>query len=393
MTRRRLQFGATLTASELEGVPETSDWHRWIERGRAPESNDGAGFRTTWADDLAQLAEFGLGEIMVTLEWARLWPTSASANDREIEYRRDLLRTASDLGMQPWACLVDGTVPGWFADDERGFTDDRTRGLIWPRHVDWAGETFGDLVAGWVPMREPRQWATWGQLVGATPPGRQRRRDAKKLIDALDEAELDAERLLRGSAPVASFVTGRRVRGERENVKAEPHAKWLDQHLSRRWLHELSEGRGRDAFDRLIVQLRPTIEVDGEGSWQPVSGGEQPEAMLEGLGPVMDAAGDRIVVAAADMSGLPTEGDAPADQLHALVAGARERGVSGWWQASPIDGWHWQHGFERTPGVIDRDRNRRSAGGALAELVLAESSAGIGADPAPEPDADRGRPS
>lgn len=365
MNDRRFLVGSVLTASELEGVAETADWHRWIARGRAPEADDGAGFRSTWGDDLVQLAELGLDEVMITLEWARLWPTPAAPDDREIEFRRDLLRAARDLGMQPWACLVDGTLPGWFADDERNFTDDRARRLIWPRHVDWIGETFGDLVAGWVPLREPRQWATWGRLVGATPPGLQRRRDAKQMIDALDLVELEAERLLRGSAPIASFVTGRRVIGERDNVRAAPHAQWLDHHLAAHWIDELSEGRARDAFDRVIVQLRPPIVVDEEGSWHPVPEGGEADPMLDGIEPLMDAVGDRSVIAAGDLSGITTEGGAAFDHLEAMIEGARERGAVGWWQTSPIDGWHWQHGFQSTPGVFDRDRNRRRAADAL----------------------------
>lgn len=365
MSDRRFLVGSALTASELEGVAETADWHRWIERGRAPRADDGAGFRSTWRDDLSQLAELGLDEIMITLEWARLYPTAEGPDVSEIEFRRDLLRAASDLGMRPWACLVDGTLPGWFADDERGFADDRARQLIWPRHVDWVGETFGDLVSGWVPLREPRQWATWGHLVGATPPGQQRRRDTKRLIDAIAQAELEAERLLRGSAPIASFVTGRRVIGEYENVKAVPHARWLDQHLAGQWIRELSDGRAKEAFDRLIVQLRPPIVVDAEGSWHSLPGGGRAGPMLDGLDAVMDAVGDRSVIAAGDLSGLPADGAEAFDHLEAMVEGAKERGVDGWWQTSPIDGWHWQHGFERSPGVFDRDRDRRSAADVL----------------------------
>jgi beta-glucosidase len=367
MNDRPFLVGSVLTASELEGVAETADWSRWIARGRAPEAGDGAGFRSTWGDDLAQLAELGLDEITITLEWARLWPTAAGPDDREIEFRRDLLRAVRDLEMQPWACLVDGTLPGWFADDERGFTDDRARRLIWPRHVDWIGETFGDLVAGWVPMREPRQWAAWGHLVGATPPGNQRRRDTKKMIDALDRAELEAERLLRGSAPVASYVTARRVISGRDNVKAAPHAQWLDHHLGGRWIDELSDGRARDAFDRLIVQLRPPIVVDDEGSWHALPNGGQPEPLLDGLDAVMDAVGDRSVIAAGDLSGVPVEGAAAVEHLETMIEGVREREVDGWWQTSPIDGWHWQHGFQRTPGVIDRERNRRTAADVLVD--------------------------
>lgn len=354
-------IGASLTASEVEGVAESADWSRWISRGRAPESNDGAGFRTTWSDDLAQLASIGIGEVMLTLEWARLWPTASGPDKAEIEFRRDLFTRARDLGLQPWACLVDGTLPGWFAEDERGFGDAKTRGLIWPRHVDWIGETFGDLVDGWVPIRESAQWAAWGHLVGATPPGNQRRRDMQKIVTASQTAELDAERLLRGSAPVATYVTGRTVIGERDNTRAVPHADWLDQHLGRHWLEQLSDGAARQSFDRIIVQLRPGIVVDDEGAWTGREGGAINDELLHPLERIAASAGDRAIIATADLAGAADDGSAQSDHLAALIAGAAERGVSGWWQSSPLDGWHWQHGFTRTPGLLDRDRVWRAA--------------------------------
>lgn len=374
MTEPGFVMGAALTASELEGVAETADWSRWITRGKAPESNDGAGFLSTWNDDVAQLAALGIDEVMITLEWARLWPTAAGPNEAEIEFRRDLLQRITELGMTPWACLVDGSLPGWFTDDERGFADDKARGLIWPRHVDWIGELFGDLVGGWVPMREPRQWAAWGHLVGAAPPGRQRRRDMLKMVTAIDLAETDAARLLRGTSPVATFVTGRTIIGARNDVKAAPHARWLTEHLSSRWLHELEHGRARASFDRVIAQLRPPVVVDADGAWHPLSGGDPVEAVLDGLDAVVDGAGDRTVVAAGDLAGQPAEGAAAFEYLQTMIEGAEDRGATGWWQTSPLDGWHWQHGFDLTPGLIDRDRTPRSAADAISAAASSRHS-------------------
>ena len=74
-----LVLGAALTASELEGVADTAEWARWIGQGHAPPSLDGAGFRTTWRDDLELLAELGISELLVPLEWARLRPGNSDS--------------------------------------------------------------------------------------------------------------------------------------------------------------------------------------------------------------------------------------------------------------------------------------------------------------------------
>lgn len=359
--------GALLTSSELEGVAAASEWSRWIDRGRAPKSNDGNGFRTTWRDDLAAIGELGLSEVAVTLEWSRLTPEQDAHDQREIEFRRDLLSEIRSLGMEPWACLVDGSVPGWFAEDERGFTDDRSRNLLWPRHVDWIGETFGDLVAGWIPQREPVQWALWGNLIGAVPPGNQRRRDAGDAVAAALDADLLAWRLLQGSAPVATYQTARSIRARRDDVKAARHADWLDDTFHRRWLESLDDGDAREAFDRVIVQLRPVIVVDGEGNWSGDSTGSPTSSMIDALLRVRDHSGDRIVMGAGDAGAFDGAGGDRAERLTGVINDVRATGSDGWWQTSPIDGWHWQHGFTLEPGLFDADRTARDEALAFME--------------------------
>lgn len=364
-------IGASLTASEAEGVADTAEWRRWIDRGRAPAADDGGGFRSSWADDLALLCELGIGEIAVTLEWSRLWPTPAGPDEAEVEFRRDVLQAIRDGGAQAWVHLVDGSLPGWFADDERGFTDDKARRLVWPRHVDWVGETFADLVDGWVPMREARQWAAWGQLVGATPPGNQRRRDTQKMVTALAEAEREAARLLRGSAPVATHITARVVSAVADDVKAAPHADWLRRHLIDDALFSLTEGAAQGSFDRVIAQLRPPIVVDAEGSWHAGTSPTSVDPLLDGLATAVDRLGSLPAVAAGDLADIPLEGAATEDHLDQVISGAMDVGAAGWWSTSAIDGWHWQRGFQVTPGLFDRDRTERPATAAIRRHTTA----------------------
>ena len=98
---------------------------------------------------------------------------------------------------------------------------DRARGLLWPRHVDWVGETFGDLVDGWVPQREPLHWALRRHLRAEAPPGG---RDLKAAVQAVRAAMLadgEAWRLLRGTAPVATWQTARAIVAKME--RRHPH--------------------------------------------------------------------------------------------------------------------------------------------------------------------------
>ena len=180
-----------------------------------PSNNRGP---KTWSSSLRS----GISNLQITLEWAELEPRPGRYDVAAIEFRSEVLRYAKTLGLTVWGCLVDGTLPGWFADDEGGFIDDRSRNLVWPRHIDWIGETFGDLVDGWIPQREAITWALRRYLRGEGPPGHRDPAEAAEAVRAAVLTDGEAWRLLSGTAPVATYQSARTFRAEVDNVKAGP---------------------------------------------------------------------------------------------------------------------------------------------------------------------------
>ncbi len=381
-----METGAVLTAAEVEGIATAADWSLWIRRGRAPKPDLRTPFADSWAEDIEQLASLGISELQVTLEWAALETRPGDHDDVAIEFRRQLIQRAKANGLRVWACLVDGTLPGWFADDAGGFTDDQARSLIWPRHVDWIGENFGDLVDGWVPQREPITWALRRYMLATAPPGRSDPVLAAKAVQAAALADGEAWRLLQGTAPVAMYQTARTIRPRIDDVKAKAHAANLERLLWHPWLGALGYGQLlvgdlpprtvdhlRGAFDRAIVELRPAIEIDGTGRWHPFPADippgptgwvAWPESMAENLRRVANEL-DHEIVAAGNLADVTDDGRARSDHLQAALSltaeATTDTTVVGWWQSSPIDGYHWERGSSISPGLIDRDRTEADA--------------------------------
>ena len=162
MTFRR---GAALNNSATLGHAESSD--------RGPTA--GNGFRTRWPDDLAVLQELGITDVRITLDWARLQPRPGTLDPDWVERFQQILQAADAIGMQPWACLHDSSIPRWF-DNDGGFDDDEVFTTWWPRWVEHAADCFGDMVGGWIPFARipsaaPTQpWIdTWGILADSSP--------------------------------------------------------------------------------------------------------------------------------------------------------------------------------------------------------------------------------
>jgi len=222
-------WGTGASSTQTEGAAPRSDWIRWEQQGRAPVSGDGNGFGTRYAEDFALMADHALTHHRLSLEWARLEPAPGQHDDSAIEHYREMLQAAKAVGVDTWVCLHHFTLPGWFSEDEGGFVNERARSYFWARHVDWVGETFGDLVYGWKPINEPVFYAFLGSLTGAMPPGRTGVASFTEALEAVHLASFDAARLLRsGGHPVATIegltpvhpVTRTRDPTEREAAEA-----------------------------------------------------------------------------------------------------------------------------------------------------------------------------
>lgn len=372
-----MQLGAFITTAELTGLSGREDWSRWVDRGRAPAPPSLPGLTI---DDLDLLKALGVREVAVTAEWARLQPTQHERAHLEIEAFRNLLEEMTARELRPWICLLDATQPGWFSDDEGGFADRRARTLLWPRYVDFVGELFGDLAHGWIPQREPIRRELRAELLGRAPSNRRgsdadpSARAGVAISDAM-RAEAEAVRLLQGTAPIALSVTGRRFRPATDNVKAAPRAAWLGEVTDRIVERAVVDGELavpgqpsvmvealRDAYEAVLVHLRHPIEVDGAGNWSPADIPLE-EAHDESLDVASSLAGQRTLIASADLDAVASTTDdvARSDGLGQTMALAHARGATAWWQASPLDGWHWERGTEATPGLVTINRELRPA--------------------------------
>lgn len=391
-----VEHGVVLSATELRGSAATADWSRWVSRGKAPSHDPGITiFEQSWPLDFKQLADMGADSVYLTIEWARLEPRQNHYDEAEIDHVRNLLAGAKQYGLTTWAVLVDGTLPGWFSEDEHGFADSRSRGLLWPRHVDWVGETFGDLVDGWIPQREPVHHALRSQLWALAPPGRSNPNRAGEAIRDTLLAEGEAWRLLAGTAPVATYQTVRSIVGTANDVKAERVARQLRAMSTESWVGALTTGvisvpgaiersapHLRDAFDRVIVELRPPIMVDASWSISPYPSeavvgptglAPWPPASEENLRWVADRLDGRPIMAAGSLADVTDDGRSRPDHVETMMGIAKQAAsttnVVGWCWSSAIDGYHWEHGHRIRPGLVTADRQPTSAADSFRALA------------------------
>lgn len=386
-------LGAGIPSVVAEGAAPGSDLAGWAHSTEAMQA--GNGFHVAFADDLALLAAHGMTDLRLTLDWTRLEPVDGRPDTEAVEHLRLVLGAARDLGLRIWACLLDGPLPGWFAVDERGFADERSRQYYWARHVERIGETFADLVHGWIPVHEPSRWAMRGWLDGSRPPGLVD--DAEGFAAALEAIHLasvaTALRLRQDGQPVATsqwlapVFPARLDPDSPPTPDAEAMASVVDEALRRSWVRLLAEetlvvpGRppvevpgARGAFDIVGFTYRHALAVRGDGALGPypqtlVAGPDGHVAWAEGLGIVLhrlaEALPDRPLVVAG--VGVATDDeDVRSEYLRDALALADEAVTGGidlrglWWD-TPIDGAAATTSSAARRGLFDIERNPRPA--------------------------------
>lgn len=384
---------------QAEGSAPAADWSAWEHDRKAPASQDGSGLAHDFADDFALLAQLGLTDIRLTLEWARLEPEPGRIDRAAFDRYHDIVRAARAAGLAPWLTLHATSLPGWFNEDERGFRDQRSRERFWLPHVDRCAEHFGTLAEGWIAVEDPIGWALRGYHLGNRPPGR---RDPQLFRDAVEGAlEADhaaAQLLARGHATTMAvrgvptiFAAGEAPTSD----DTQNHVKWWAAFLFDIWADVLDSGelaipdvgiRIRpewvDDFDFIGLNFDHPIGVTETGGLAPypASGRRSDTGFVplpEELGVLLERMTDRLpnrqfMISA---NGVSTTDDEWREELlrdtvsvlESLKAGGLP--LAGYFHDTGIDGYELRAGFETQRGLIDRDRNIKGSGHYLASLL------------------------
>ena len=389
-------WGTGASSTQCEGAASASDWWDWERSGHAPPSGDGNGFGTRYAEDFNLLAGLGLTHHRLSVEWARLEPEPGVHDPAAIEHYRAILTAARDAGISPWVCLHHFTLPRWFLASG-GFLVESNRTEVWRRHVDFVADTFADLVGGWQPVNETNYYARAAYGGRGWPPGHDDPAEMAAVNEAIHLANAEASvRLAQTQAPVCSIFGLSPIVPQDDDAATASMAEVLFDYYWAPWIGLFRDGvlqvPGRTPIER--PDLAGFVDIIGF-SYYGTMGVRQgrlnvhpPDAPLSplgygiwagGLGLVLDRIrqelpGTPVLVAE---YGIGTDNDAArADYLRlgidivhdAIARGMDVRGLFHW---TAVDNYEWQHGYDVSFGIIDRDRSVRASALVLAHEAMA----------------------
>ncbi len=172
-------WGAATAAYQIEGSPladgaGVSIWHRYAHTpGTIADGSTGdiaCDHYNRWEEDVALIKTLELPAYRFSIAWSRLLPEGTGrVNAKGFDFYDRLLDKLCDAGVAPWVTLYHWDLPA--ALDDRGGWLNRDIANWFTEYAVLCFRRFGDRVASWATLNEPRIIADRGYLRGGGAPG------------------------------------------------------------------------------------------------------------------------------------------------------------------------------------------------------------------------------
>lgn len=209
MTRFPADFiwGTATAAHQVEGSNTNTDWWRREHRPDTdlPEpSGDAADSYHRYGEDIALVADAGLGAYRFSIEWARIEPEPGVYSRAQIDHYRRMVDACRDRGIEPVVTLHHVTNPIWFTREGAWRASDAAEHFA--RYTEAALPVLDDVT--WVfTINEPNMIATHRDFEAAEMHLAKRPEPDMHVAETLAAAHRAAREVLSGHGHVRSGWT------------------------------------------------------------------------------------------------------------------------------------------------------------------------------------------
>ena len=356
-------WGTATAAHQIEGGNVNNDW--WAMEhdptsGCVDVSGDACDSFNRYPEDIALIADLGLGAYRFSLEWSRIEPEEGEFSTVALDHYRRMAATCHEHGILPVVTFHHFTHPRWLA--AQGTWEAPNAPDLFARYCEKVTAHLGDLIGMACTINEPNVVATMGWRMGLFPP-RVRDRTRRDVVNAAmvsaHRKAIDVIRSGPGDFPVGITVS-------MTDFQLEPGGEEWIERLRKPNEDVFLEATEGDDFIGIQTYTRMRVGADGA---LPAEAGVRTTQMGYEVWP--EALGATIRRATEVTGGLPvyvTENGIGIDDdplrieyVNRALAGVREClddgiDIRGYFYWSLLDTFEWVLGYGPTFGLIEVDR-------------------------------------
>ena len=324
-------------------------------------SGDACDSFNRYEEDIALIADLGLGAYRFSLEWSRIEPEEGEFSTVALDHYRRMAATCHEHGIQPVVTYHHFTHPRWLADAgtwEAPHAPDR-----FARYCERVTAHMGDLISMACTINEPNVVATMGWRHGLFPPrvrDRARRETVNAAMVSAHRLAVDAIRSGPGDFPVGLTVS-------MTDFQLEPGGEAWIERLRVPNEDVFLEATGGDDFIGVQTYTRMRVGADGALANEDGVGTTQmgyevwPEALEATIRRATEVTGGLPVYVTEN--GIGTDDDPlRIEFVTRALAGVRaclDDGIDvrGYFYWSLLDNFEWVLGYGPTFGLVEVDRD------------------------------------
>jgi len=168
-------WGVATSAAQIEGNAGrgVSIWDTFAQRPGVIADSSNAEVACDhvhrWADDLALLADLGVGAYRFSVAWPRIEPSAGAVNTAGLDFYDQLVDGLLARGITPVVNLFHWDLPQWLQD--AGGWSDRSTAHRYASYAATVAARLGDRVGTWATLNEPFEHFVLGHVTGEHAPG------------------------------------------------------------------------------------------------------------------------------------------------------------------------------------------------------------------------------
>ena len=191
---KNFYWGAATSSYQVEGNNVNADWWPWEIQAGKERSAKACRHYEFYEQDFDLVKSLNHNAHRLSIEWSRIEPKEGEFSRQALQHYINVIVSLRSRGIEPMVTLHHFTNPLWFAAS--GGWVSSLSGKRFLRYCDFVTRALARHVHFWFTINEPTVYFSHAYLWGMWPPQAKSFFKAKTVHDHLNEAHIEAYRLI-----------------------------------------------------------------------------------------------------------------------------------------------------------------------------------------------------